>query len=65
MTSGQSDIVDIACELRIERPKAVLIYDGKTEAWLPLSQIEIDRHGPGNSATIAMPEWLAHDKGLI
>lgn len=59
-SSGRSDIVDIACEIRAETERAVQIYDGERTVWLPRSQIEI-----GDDGTIAMPEWLARDKGLI
>jgi len=59
-TSGRSDLVDIPCEIRAQTAKAVQVYDGKTTVWLPRSQIEI-----GDDGTIAMPEWLALDKGLI
>jgi hypothetical protein len=59
-TTGRSDLVDIECEIRAERPLAVLIHDGQRTVWLPRSQIEI-----GDDGTIAMPEWLAMEKGLI
>jgi len=32
----------------------------QNEAWVPKSQVEI-----GDDGTIAMPEWLAKDKGFI
>lgn len=60
-TSGKSDLIDIAGELRRETPKAYLIFDGDKEVWLPKSLVE---HDPGEG-TFAMPEWLAKDKGLI
>lgn len=59
--SGRSDIVDISCEIRVRRPKAILIYDGAIECWLPLSLVEIDEDG----GTVAMPEWLAQREGLV
>ncbi len=58
--SGQSDLIDIAAELRHETPKAFLLFDGTREVWVPKSQVE--NNGDG---TFAMPEWLAEDKGLI
>lgn len=58
--NGRSDIVDVAGEIRAETDKAVQFYDGSVTVWLPRSQIEI-----GDDGTIAMPEWLAKDKGLI
>lgn len=59
-TSGESDLVDIAGELRHETDKAFLIFDGDKEVWLPKSQVENNDDG-----TFAMPEWLAKDNGLI
>jgi hypothetical protein len=60
-TSGRSDIVDIAGELRRETDRAFLIFDGTKEVWLPKSLVEHD----AQDGTFAMPEWLALDKGLI
>jgi hypothetical protein len=65
MTSGRSDLVDVAGELRIDRPKAILLFDGTKEVWLAKSLIEIEQTGPGNFVTVTMPEWLAGEKGLI
>ena len=58
---GNSDLINIAAELRHETDKAFLIFDGDKEIWLPKSLVE---HDPDNK-TFAMPEWLAMDKGLI
>jgi hypothetical protein len=58
--SGRSDIVDIACEIRAQTDRAIQIYDGTVTVWLPLSQVEI-----GDDGTVAMPEWLATEKGLL
>ena len=60
MVSGKSDIIDIAADIKAETPKAWLLYDGSTEAWVPKSQVE-----KGDDGTFAMPEWLAKDKGFI
>ena len=61
MTSGASDIIDIAADLKHESEKAFLIDggDGKP-VWVPKSQVERNDDG-----TFSMPEWLAKDKGLI
>ena len=59
MSSGKSDLIEIACEVRRETPKAFMIFDGAKEVWLPKALVEIE----GGEAT--MPEWLALDKGLI
>lgn len=55
------DIVDIAGEIRAETERAWRFYDGKTYAWLPKSQCEWDK----DSGTMAMPERLALEKGLL
>lgn len=60
-TSGKSDIVDIGGEIRGETEKAYRFYDGAQIVWLPKSQCEWD---PAER-TMAMPEWLAKDKGLL
>lgn len=60
MTAGKTRLVDIAGELRRETEKAIMIFDGDKEVWLPKSQVEDNGDG-----TFTMPEWLALDKGLI
>ena len=60
MTSGRSDLIDIAGEVRVDRDASILFYDGDREVWLPKSQIEINGDG-----TVTMPEWLAQEKELI
>jgi len=61
MKKGNSDVVDIAGELRHETERAFLFYDGKETVWLPKSLCEWDQY----SGTITLPEWLAMEKGLI
>jgi hypothetical protein len=60
MSSGRSDIVDVAAEIRGETDKAWKLYDGARTEWVPKSQVERNDDG-----TFAMPEWLAKDKGFI
>jgi hypothetical protein len=66
-TSGRSDIVDIAAELRRETSPgdpdsgAYLIFDGTREVWVPKALVEHD----AEDGTFAMPEWLALERGLI
>lgn len=61
MTSGRSDIIDLAGDLRHETEAAYLIDFGEEEpVWVPKSRVEDNGDG-----TFAMPEWLARDKGLI
>ena len=56
----KSDLIDIAAQKKAETVKAILLNDGKTEAWVPKSQIEDNKDG-----TFTMPEWLAKDKEFI
>lgn len=58
--SGESDLVEVAAEVKAETAKAWLLFDGTQEVWVPKSQAWDNRDG-----TFAMPEWLAHEKGLI
>lgn len=58
--------IEIAVEVRGETDKALRVYDGKHEVWIPKSQISDqseDRNG--KIETIFIPEWLASEKGLI
>jgi hypothetical protein len=58
--------VEIECEVRAESDKAMLIYDGKREAWIPKSQItDHSDDADGRTTSIFIPEWLAKEKGLI
>ena len=63
----QSDLVDIAGIVIERREKAVWLNDGTKKVWLPLSQVELDPEdaGAGHAVSVAMPEWLAKEKGLI
>lgn len=60
MTTGRSDLVDVAIELRHETDRAYLVFDGDKEVWLPKSLAELNTDG-----TVTIPEWLAHREGLI
>ncbi len=57
----KSDLIDIACKIKAETDKAILIDDGTKEVWLPKSQIELNRE----DSIVTMPEWLAMEKELI
>lgn len=49
---------------------AALVFDGKVQAWIPLSQVQ-DLEGDGEdrvteaTTRIEVPEWLAFEKGFI
>ena len=57
----------IDVEVRIMTAKAVLVNDGKRDAWLPYSQIEdgLETLEVGKHVTLLVPEWLATEKGLV
>ena len=48
-STGRSDIVDIAGEIRAQTECAIQFYDGTVTVWLPRSQVEI-----GDDGTIAI-----------
>lgn len=60
MTTGRSDLVDIAAEACGETKAALRLYDGARREWVPKSQVEDNGDG-----TFAMPEWLAKEKGFL
>ena len=59
----KSDLIDLELDILAETDKAVKVFDGKTDAWLPKSQVEIERKGK-YGAIVTLPAWLATDKGL-
>lgn len=66
--SGKSDLTEVTVARHAETEKALLVSDTGNEddaVWLPKSQIEIENIGEANSVVVTLPEWLAHDKGLI
>jgi hypothetical protein len=61
-----SEDIEIAVEVRRETDKALLVFDGKVETWVPKSKIsDQSESNDGTIETIFIPEWLALDKGLI
>jgi hypothetical protein len=59
---GRSNLIDIACIIVHETEKAYLIdHGGKEKVWIPKSQCEYDQH----DKTMAMPEYIAKEKGII
>lgn len=66
--TGASDLVDLTLELRQEKPLAIAVTNpakpGGKWIWLPKSQIEFESKGVG-IAVVTLPQWLAHEKGLI
>jgi hypothetical protein len=61
-SNSRSDIIDITCTIVRETEKAYNIDHGdKERVWVPKSLCVYD----ANDKTMAMPEWLAMEKGLI
>ncbi len=60
---SKSDLIDLAVVIIRETDKAYGVTEDEDGEiiWLPKSQVEWDE----DSTTMAMPEWLAKDKGLI
>lgn len=59
-------LVDIECTEVWRTEKAIKIDDGATEAWVPLSLVEIEESGAGKKTiTVTMSENMAKEKGLI
>ena len=63
-----SDLVDIDVEVITQTASAYLVWDGrednngeKIKSWLPKSQVEYD----AETESMAMPEWLAVEKGMV
>jgi hypothetical protein len=64
---SRSDIVDIQVVFLGETDAAIRVEDDEENIiWLPKSQVETtDDLVSGSVITVAMPEWLAEEKGLV
>lgn len=64
-----TETIEIACEVRRETDKALLIHDGAREVWIARSQIADWVEEPGmfgpRITSIFVPVWLATEKGLL
>lgn len=63
----RSDLVDLLLIKVHETDKAILFKESDDEeggTWLPKSSIEV-QHKRGNIYEVTLPEYLAHEKGLI
>lgn len=56
--------VAIVCRIVGETPGALLVDDGRVEAWIPKSMIRSRVSGAQGSVEIEIPEWLAEEKGV-
>jgi len=57
--------IEIEVEVKARTDKALLVFDGKTECWIPRSQISDYSGDEDSPETILISEWLAGEKGLI
>jgi hypothetical protein len=60
--------IELFVRILIDRPylKAIQVSDGTIVAWLPKSQITfLSRYDNLRQCTIAIPEWLAKEKGFL
>jgi hypothetical protein len=69
--TGASDLIDLTLMLKAQTAKAIGVIDPAKPSlnngqpiWLPRSQIEFEA-GRAGTVVVAIPEWLAKDKGLI
>lgn len=62
MPTIESKIIDIDAVILFENKAgtAIKVDDGKTSAWCPKALVQDNEDG-----SLAMPEWLARDRGLI
>jgi len=61
---ARQELIDINCKKLAETAKAIRVDDGTKQAWLPLSQIEVENESNG-TITVTMPLWLAKEKGFV
>ena len=60
--------VTVSVETKLMTDKGLLVSDGVTKMWLPLSLIEEaagDIETPCPCLELTIPEWLAKERGLI
>lgn len=57
--------VEIEVEVRATTDKALQVFNGKTTAWVPKSQISDECEEGGKITSIFIPQWLAEEKGLV
>ena len=65
-----TEFVEVTCQVRRITDRAVLLYDGAREAWVPKSQIEtpdddLEQALMGETVAVLMVEWVAKEKGFL
>lgn len=61
-----TDTVKVDVQIMHTTERSVLVSDGDTEVYLPVSQIagELDLR-PGSHTVVEIPVWLAEERGLV
>ena len=62
---SSSKLIEIDVEVVAKTAKAWLCSDSKTEAWIPVSQIDDYCEENGVVSSIFITEWLATQKGFV
>ena len=58
--------IEVEVSVKAKTDKAWLCDNGKTEAWIPVSQIEdYSEDSKGEVETIFINRWLAEEKELV
>ena len=57
--------IEIEVEVVARTKAALLVSDGKTECWIPRSQISDYTGEEDSPESIFISEWLAEKKGLV
>jgi len=63
--SVDQNYIEITGQIKYETDKAMLLFDGKKEVWIPKSQIEGIEKKERRMVAVVIPEWLAMEKELI
>lgn len=62
---GRYTTVDVEVDAILrETEKAMLVRQGDTQAWVPMSMVEKITRKPDGRAEIRIPDWLADEKDL-
>jgi hypothetical protein len=65
MRQGGLFEVEFYAELKRETEKAYCFFDGVNDIWIPKSQVLKLNKLKGVDCEVAIPEWLAKEKGVI
>lgn len=64
---GGRKLHDLACDVlgQTERAVKVRLSSNRRIEWFPLAQVEVSRNEDGKGHTIAVPEWILTQKGIV